>query len=52
MQAGAITDADGICVQVGYFHGYHDGVDYVFIDHPCFHHLGETIYGGELPEGP
>eukprot|EP00891_Asterochloris_glomerata_P009947 jgi/Astpho2/9947/fgenesh1_pm.00152_%23_19_t len=33
--------------EVGYFHGYHDGVDYVFIDHPCFHHLGENIYGGE-----
>lgn len=33
--------------QVGYFHGYIDGVDYVFVDHPCFHHLGDNIYGGD-----
>lgn len=34
-------------VQIGYFHGYIDGVDYVFVDHPCFHHLGDNIYGGD-----
>lgn len=33
--------------QIGYFHGYIDGVDYVFVDHPCFHNLGENIYGGD-----
>lgn len=33
--------------QIGYFHGYIDGVDYVFVDHPCFHNLGESIYGGD-----
>lgn len=33
--------------QVGYFHGYIDGVDFVFIDHPCFHgRKGGAIYGG------
>ena len=34
-------------LQIGYFHGYIDGVDYVFVDHPCFHNLGENIYGGD-----
>lgn len=34
-------------MQIGYFHGYIDGVDYVFVDHPCFHNLGESIYGGD-----
>lgn len=33
-------------VQVGYFHGYIDGVDWVFIDHPCFHGREHDIYGG------
>ena len=34
-------------MQVGYFHGYIDGVDYVFVDHPCFHgRTGGAIYGG------
>lgn len=29
----------GFCFvsQVGYFHAYQDGVDYVFVDHPCYH---------------
>ena len=34
-------------MQIGYFHGYIDGVDHVFVDHPCFHHLGDNIYGGD-----
>lgn len=35
------------CVaQVGYFHGFKDGVDWVFVDHPCFHHYEHEIYGG------
>ena len=33
--------------QIGYFHGYIDGVDYVFVDHPSYRHLGENIYGGD-----
>ena len=37
----------GACMQIGYFHGYIDGVDHVFVDHPCFHHLGDNIYGGD-----
>eukprot|EP00884_Botryococcus_braunii_P004523 jgi/Botrbrau1/14071/Bobra.182_3s0018.1 len=33
--------------EVGYFHGYIDGVDFVFVDHPCFHgRKGGAIYGG------
>lgn len=36
-----------LALQVGYFHGYIDGVDYVFVDHPSYHHLGENIYGGD-----
>ena len=32
--------------QVGYFHGYLDGVDYVFVDHPSFHHVADDIYAG------
>ena len=33
-------------VEVGYFHGFKDGVDYVFVDHPAFHHFAGEIYGG------
>ncbi|KIY92208.1 starch synthase, partial [Monoraphidium neglectum] len=32
---------------VGYFHGFIDGVDYVFVDHPCYHAHAKDIYGGE-----
>jgi glycogen synthase len=35
---------------VGYFHAYVDGVDYVFVDHPCFQARGKDIYGGERQE--
>ena len=34
------------CHQVGYFHGYIDGVDWVFVDHSCFHAFENEIYGG------
>ena len=34
-------------VQVGYFHGYLDGVDYVFVDHACFQGRQGDIYGGD-----
>lgn len=36
--------------QVGYFHGFLDGVDYVFVDHPCFHGRQDNIYGGDRHE--
>ncbi|GAQ91856.1 hypothetical protein KFL_008700010 [Klebsormidium nitens] len=32
--------------EVGYFHGFIDGVDYVFVDAPCFHAAADNIYGG------
>jgi hypothetical protein len=31
---------------VGYFHGFLDGVDYVFVDHPAYHHVASDIYAG------
>jgi starch synthase len=34
--------------EVGYFHAVIDGVDFVFIDHSCFHHVKDSIYAGEL----
>lgn len=35
-------------VEVGYFHGFIDGVDWVFVDHPCYHgRSGGDIYGGD-----
>lgn len=33
--------------QVGYFHTFIDGVDYVFVDHPCYHNREKNIYGGD-----
>ncbi|KAL2329968.1 hypothetical protein Fmac_017549 [Flemingia macrophylla] len=37
---------DGHDVEVKYFQTYIDGVDFVFIDSPIFHHLEHNIYGG------
>nr|GMC73527.1 granule-bound starch synthase 2, chloroplastic/amyloplastic [Ipomoea batatas] len=37
---------DGWDVEVGYFQAYIDGVDFVFIDSPMFHHIENNIYGG------
>jgi hypothetical protein len=37
-------------VEVGYFHAFVDGVDYVFVDHPCFHARAKDMYGGERAE--
>ncbi|CAK0787417.1 Soluble starch synthase 2-3, chloroplastic/amyloplastic [Coccomyxa viridis] len=37
----------GSDTEVGYFHGYLDGVDYVFIDHACFQGRQGDIYGGD-----
>jgi starch synthase len=39
-----------ISCQVGYFHAFLDGVDYVFVDHPSFHFRAKDIYGGERQE--
>ncbi|KAH7415773.1 hypothetical protein KP509_14G059800 [Ceratopteris richardii] len=33
-------------MEVSYFHGYIDGVDHVFIDHPIFYGFANNIYGG------
>lgn len=32
---------------VAYFHCFRDGVDYVFVDHPCYHSWAHNIYGGD-----
>jgi glycogen synthase len=38
-------------VQVGYFHCYRDGVDFLFVDHASFHgRTGGDIYGGDRLE--
>ena len=43
-----ISEGLGYCAsQVGYFHGYIDGVDYVFVDHPAFHAVEGAIYSGD-----
>lgn len=33
-------------MEVQYFQAYIDGVDFVFIESPIFHHLDNNIYGG------
>jgi len=33
-------------VEVEYYHHFHDGVDIVFVNHPCFRDVGEKIYSG------
>jgi starch synthase len=38
--------AYGADVEVGFFHGFVDGVDYIFVDHPSFHAAAGGIYGG------
>lgn len=40
----------GQTVEVGYFHAFRDGVDYVFIDHGVFTSKGKDIYGGDRSE--
>lgn len=32
--------------EVGYFHSFRDGVDFVFIDNPIYHACEHNIYGG------
>eukprot|EP00898_Chlorokybus_atmophyticus_P003706 jgi/Chlat1/4336/Chrsp29S04501 len=43
-------DVDGQSQEVGYFQGYKDGVDFVFVDHACFHNFAHNIYGGTRQE--
>jgi hypothetical protein len=33
-------------MEVKYYHAYIDGVDFVFIDNPIFHHVESEVYGG------
>ncbi|TVU30615.1 hypothetical protein EJB05_22245 [Eragrostis curvula] len=33
-------------MEVNYYHTYIDGVDFVFIENPIFHHVGSEIYSG------
>ncbi|KAK3275134.1 hypothetical protein CYMTET_16722 [Cymbomonas tetramitiformis] len=33
--------------EVGYFHAFIDNVDYVFVDHSCFHAVADSIYSGD-----
>jgi starch synthase len=37
-------------LEVGYFHTYKDGVDFVFIDSSIFHAVASNIYGGSHEE--
>nr|XP_024360271.1 granule-bound starch synthase 2, chloroplastic/amyloplastic-like isoform X2 [Physcomitrium patens]PNR30461.1 hypothetical protein PHYPA_026777 [Physcomitrium patens] len=41
-----IYNVSGQDMEVGYFHCFLDGVDYVFIDNPIFHAYANNIYGG------
>ncbi|KAL3689037.1 hypothetical protein R1sor_015346 [Riccia sorocarpa] len=41
---------DGRGMEIGYFHGYIDGVDFVFVDSPMFHAFQSNIYGGSREE--
>ena len=36
----------GTEVEVEYYHLNRDGVDIVFVNHPCFHEVGDQIYAG------
>ena len=33
-------------MEVTFFQAYIDGVDFVFVDSPMFHHIEKSIYGG------
>ena len=44
--SGVSSRAEALPLQVGYFHGYIDGVDWVFVDHSSFHGFASAIYGG------
>lgn len=44
---GARPCQPNTALQVGYFHSYVEGVDYVFVDHSCYHNRQANIYGGD-----
>ena len=46
MTACASTADALVLLKVGYFHGFLNGVDYVFVDHPAYHHVAGDIYAG------
>ncbi|XP_024522799.1 soluble starch synthase 2-2, chloroplastic/amyloplastic-like [Selaginella moellendorffii] len=41
-----VYNVAGQDMEVGYFHAYIDGVDFVFVDSPVFHGWCHDIYGG------
>ncbi|KAG0600329.1 hypothetical protein M758_11G024900 [Ceratodon purpureus] len=41
-----IYNVAGQDMEVGYFHSFRDGVDFVFIDNPIFHAFEGNFYGG------
>jgi len=41
-----IYSVSGQDFEVGYFHSFRDGVDFVFIDNPIYHACEHNIYGG------
>ncbi|CAM6059641.1 unnamed protein product [Sphagnum tenellum] len=49
-----IYNVSGQDMEVGYFHTFEDGVDFVFINSSIFHAVASNIYGGshELPTEP
>ncbi|XRA96195.1 glycogen glucosyltransferase [Pycnococcus provasolii] len=45
---GVHLDVCGTGVDIQYFHHHRDGVDLVFVNHPCFIENAENIYGGSV----
>ncbi|KAG0564735.1 hypothetical protein KC19_8G135300 [Ceratodon purpureus] len=45
-----IYNVAGQDMEVGYFHSFRDGVDFVFVDNPIFHAFADNIYGGKREE--
>ena len=40
------NSSDNKCLQVAYYHEFRDRVDFVFVDHPCYHNRGNDLYSG------
>ena len=45
---GVHLDVCGTGVDVQYFHTHRDGVDLVFVNHPCFIESAGAVYGGSV----
>jgi starch synthase len=41
-----VLNVCGVDTEVHYFHVHRDGVDLVFVSHPCFYEVAENIYQG------